>query len=83
MVPQAGRFASLRNMPNFSVESSSIGSTQPRHARVEGSEEVCEILPPGENIGSVYCLALLFPSTGEVRYYAGTRVTVLPDDVGN
>lgn len=78
MQGQTGRFASLRNMPNLRVESSSIEPTQPRHARVEGNDEICEIVDPDKRIGTISCLGLLFP-TGEVRYFAVDRVTVLPE----
>jgi hypothetical protein len=45
--------------------------------RVEGREDVGEILSLGVNVGSshsVYCVAIHFPTTGECAYYAKDRV---------
>ena len=45
-----------------------------RRVRVPGREEIGEVVQGGKNVGSVYCVAVYFPSTGECVYYEQSRV---------
>jgi hypothetical protein len=48
-----------------------------QQVRVPNREEVGEVVDPGKNIGGgigMYCVAVHFPSTGEVIYYDKNRV---------
>jgi hypothetical protein len=48
-----------------------------QHVRVPNRDEVGEVVDPGKNIGlgtCMYCVAVHFPSTGEVIYYDKSRV---------
>jgi hypothetical protein len=50
----------------------------PRRVRVPGRDDVGEVINEGTSIGAmertVYCVAVHFPSTGEVIHYDKNRV---------
>ncbi|MFJ8917622.1 hypothetical protein [Amycolatopsis sp. NPDC102389] len=54
---------------------------KPRRVRVRDREDIGIVLDQGKNIGSggpagsIYCLGILFPDTGEVKYYDQDAVT--------
>lgn len=53
------------------------GGRRPRRVRVEGRDEVGEVINEGKNLGSsfnIYAVMVHFPSTGECVYYDKSRV---------
>jgi|tagenome__1003787_1003787.scaffolds.fasta_scaffold19276580_1 hypothetical protein len=44
-----------------------------RRVRVDGRADVGLVVDEGKNIGSIYCVAVYFSSTGEVIYYEKGR----------
>jgi hypothetical protein len=42
---------------------------------VNGRTDVGIVVDAGKNIGTVYCVGIHFPSTGEVAYYEQQSVT--------
>ena len=62
-------------------------SRKPRRVRVEGRDDVGEVIHEGVNLGSpifnVYCVCVHFPATGECAYYDKNRVQTLPDRTGD
>lgn len=56
-----------------------VGEPQrgPRRVRVAGRSDIGEVIDEGRNIGSVYCVAVHFPDTGEVILYDKRRVNTI------
>lgn len=51
-----------------------------RRVRVPNRDDIGEVVNEGINIGFTYCVAIHFPSTGEVLHYVKERVTTVEDD---
>lgn len=48
-----------------------------RRVRVPSRDDIGEVVFDGVNIGTAYCVAVHFPTTGEVVYYLKDRVTTV------
>jgi len=44
-----------------------------RRVNVDGRDEVGIVVDGGKNVGTVYCVGVYFPSTGEVAYFEKGR----------
>lgn len=57
------------------------GSTGPRRVKVRDRDDIGEVIDEGKNLGAgrahVYCVAVHFPNTGEVRFYDKSTVTTV------
>ena len=54
----------------------------PQWAKVKDRDDVGEVIQRGRNIGDVSCVAIHFPATGEVRFYASGAIDPC-DEHGN